>query len=188
MWPHSNRKKDEVTPVGSRDRKKKDRLHHVLTNRKKCSRAIPGVLNSTYKGSLSHVKQHSQNPIRSKQQCTVCSLHLFRFPLPKNLRCFCWLVHIIAIARTCESIWRKWELGNPNGAPQLGRINTYTAHTLLFFQLRSTLSNRPNWGSPFGVFSLACAIQSDPIGLTAQLRFPNWGYDPIGEPQLGRIS
>ena len=54
MWPHSNRKKDEVTPVESRDRKKKDRLHQVLTNRKKCSRAIPGVLNFTYKGLLSH--------------------------------------------------------------------------------------------------------------------------------------
>ena len=91
--------------------------------------------------------------------------HLFRFPLPKNLRCFCWQVHIIAIARTWESIRRKWELGNPIGAPQLGRINTYTAHTLLFFQLRSTLSNRPNWGSPIGVFSLARAIQSDPIGV-----------------------
>ena len=126
------------------------------------------------------VKQHSQNPIRSKQQCTVCSLHLFRFPLPKNLRCFCWQVHIIAIARTWESIWRKWELGNPIGAPQLGRINTYTAHTLLFFQLRSTLSNRPNWGSPIGVFSLARAIQSDPIGVTTQLGLrPNWGA-PIG--------
>ena len=111
------------------------------------------------------VKQHSQNPIRSKQQCTVCSLHLFRFPLPKNLRCFfCWQVHIIAIARTWESIWRKWELGNQLGRPNWGRINSYTAHTLLFFQLRSTLSNRPNWGSPIGVFSLARAIQSDPIG------------------------
>ena len=74
---------------------------------------------------------------------------------------------------------------NENLATQLGRINTYTAHTLLFFQLRSTLSNRPNWGSPIGVFSLARAIQSDPIGVTIQLGFPNWGYDPIWEPNWG---
>ena len=146
MWPRSNRKKDEVTPVESRDRKKKDRLHQVLTNRKKCSRAIPGVRILRTKVRCHTVKQHSQNPIRSKQQCTVCSLHLFRFPLPKNLRCFCWQVHIIAIARTWESIWRKWELGNPIGAYKY----IYRAHSAVFlaaeYTFKSTQLGVPNWG------------------------------------------
>ena len=34
------------------------------------------------------VQRHSQNPFPSKQQCIVCSRHLFRFALPKESEMF----------------------------------------------------------------------------------------------------
>ena len=167
MWPHSNRKKDEVTPVESRDRKKERQVAPGI------DRNAVGIFQEYWilrtKVRCHTAKQHSQNPIRSKQQCTVCSLHLFRFPLPKNLRCFCWQVHIIAIARTWESIWRKWELGSPIGAYKY----IYRAHSAVFSAAEDTFQSTqlgfPNWGF------LPCMCNSE---------WPNWGDDPIGEPQL----
>ena len=64
---------------------------------------------------------------------------------------------------------------NENSATQLGRINTHTAHTCcLEYTFQSTQLGL--------VFSLARAVQIDPIGVTTQSGFLNWGYDPIGEP------
>ena len=80
------------------------------------------------------VQRHSQNAVPSKQQCIVCSNHLFHFALPKNLRCFCdrFTIHIsdgkelrlnLKTIRTRQPNW-----SNPNWEYKY----TYRTHSAVF--------------------------------------------------------
>ena len=125
--------------------KKKDRLHQVLTNRKKCSRAIPGVLNSTYKGSLSH--SSTAFPKSDSKQTAMYSVSsLISLSTSKESEMLLLTGSYYSDCKDLRKHLKKMRTWQPNWGTPIGAYKyIYRAHSAVFSAAEYTFQST-QWG------------------------------------------